>query len=247
MGRKKPGKPRRPRGSRQYTLRELQPPGEGYDEWFHVQGGMQPPANAGLSQDAVNLMQHLTDLGPLYDGRVPKAALYLDDLIGHGSLPVFQGEQGTLIPVEEMAELMGAMDDGSVRESLHSLHAAGALLVITDPEKDVSYVRMVAKLPDEPGQPWQFVGDPAVIAATTCIPDHIWEKLPLDVAAAVAFMRTCRSRLDEPDPEVYGQHEGVNGTEHAKELFAAALASGYVEEKGCEACPTGHLCTRSNA
>nr|WTB28436.1 SdiA-regulated domain-containing protein [Streptomyces sp. NBC_00830]WTB35646.1 SdiA-regulated domain-containing protein [Streptomyces sp. NBC_00830] len=85
------------------------------------------------------------------------------------------------------------------------------------------------------------------MAATTCIPAHIWEELLLDVAAAVAFMRTCRSLLEEPDPEVYGRHKGVNGTEHAKELFVAALASGYVDEKGCEACPTGHLYTLSDA
>ncbi|MFJ2627647.1 hypothetical protein ACIO6T_30675 [Streptomyces sp. NPDC087532] len=192
-------------------------------------------------------MQRLAGLGPLYGGRVPKAALYLDELIERGSLPVFQGEQGALVSVEELAELMGAMDDGSVRESIHSLHAAGALLVITGPDEEVSCVRMVARRPDRPGQPWQFVGDPDSMAATTCIPTRVWEELPLDVAAAVAFMRACRSRLEEPDPEVYGRHEGVRGPEHAKELFTAAMASGYVDEKGCEACPTGHLCTLSDA
>ncbi|WP_330342670.1 hypothetical protein [Streptomyces sp. NBC_00557] len=247
MGRKKPGKPRRPRGPRQYTLQELQPPGEGYDEWFRVQPGMQPPADSGLSQDAADLMQRLAGLGALYGGRVPKAALYLDELIERGSLPVVQGETASLVPVEEMAELMGAMDDGSVRESLHELHAAGALLVITGPDEDLLGVRIVAKRPSSPGLPWQFVGDPDTVAATTCIPTDIWEELPLDVAATVAYLRTCRSRLEEPDPEAYGRREGVRDTEHAKELFAAALASGYVDEKGCEACPTGHLCTRAAA
>lgn len=61
----------------------------------------------------------------------------------------------------------------------------------------------------------------------------------------MAYLRMCRSGLEEPDPEVYGQREGVNGTAHARELFAAALVSGAVDEKGCEACPAGHLCTRA--
>ncbi|MFE1781268.1 hypothetical protein ACFW9F_01405 [Streptomyces sp. NPDC059506] len=192
-------------------------------------------------------MRRLADLGPLYGGRVPKAALYLDELIDSGHLPMLQGEEGSLVPVEEMAALMGGTDGGGIRESLHNLHAVGALLVVTGPDEDVAGVRLVAKRPDAPGQPWQFVGDPDVVAAATCIPNRIWDELSLEVASTVAFMRSCRARLEEPDPEEYGRHEGVNGVEHARELFAAALASGYVDEKGCEACPAGHLCTRAEA
>ncbi|MEU6093110.1 hypothetical protein ABZ865_41485 [Streptomyces sp. NPDC047085] len=34
----------------------------------------------------------------------------------------------------------------------------------------------------------------------------------------------------------------MNGSEHAKGLFAAAMAAPvYVDEKGCEVCPTEHL------
>jgi hypothetical protein len=248
MGRHKPGKPRRPRVPRQYTLQELQPPGEGYEEWFQVRPGMNAEQidDPRVTDEALALMRRLADLGPLYEHRVPKAALYLDDLIDSGRLPIFgAGDEGTVVPIEEMVRLFGGRPEGEVRESIHNLHASGALLVFTDDEHDVSYVRVVAKRPDEPGQPWRFQGDPEAVTATTCIPSHIWEDLPIDVAAAVAFMRTCRSRLEEPDPEVYGRHKGVNGPEHAKKLFAAALASGFVDEKGCEACPTGHLCTRT--
>lgn len=250
MGRQKPGKPRRPRNPRQYTLQELQPPGQGYDEWIHVRPDMDAAqiSDPRLSGEALAVMQCLSYLGPLYGGRVPKAAIYLDGLIDTGSLPLLQdGKKSTLVPLEEITQLFGGTSPADVRESIHNLHSAGALLVETDTEHDVSYVRLVAKRPEAPGQPWQFVGDPDLVASTTCIPTHIWQDLPIDVAATVAFMRTCRSRLEEPDPAVYGTHKGVNGTEHAKELFAAALASGFVDEKGCEACPTGHLCTRSDA
>lgn len=190
-------------------------------------------------------MQRLAVLSPLYGGHVPRAALYLDELLDGGSLPVVRGEQGTLVPVAELAEMMNGTREGDVRESLHSLHAAGALLVNPGPDEGMAGVRLVARRPKVPGQPWRFIGDDDAVVATTCIPTPVWEDLPLDVAAAVAFLRTCRSPMEEPDPEAYGQHQGVNGTEHAKELFAAALASGYVDEKGCEACPAGHLCTRT--
>jgi hypothetical protein len=50
MGRKKPGKPRRPRVPRQYTLHELQPPGEGYEEWFRVTAGIDPDQMNGTAR-----------------------------------------------------------------------------------------------------------------------------------------------------------------------------------------------------
>jgi hypothetical protein len=247
MGRKKPGKPRRPRVPRQYTLQELQPPGEGYEEWFRVSAGMNPDQidDPRVGDEALALMKRLARLGPLYDNEVPKAALYLDDLIDTGQLPIFgDGETGTLMPLGEVAARFGSRS-ADIRESIHNLHAVGALLVDTDDEHDIAFIRMVAKRPEEPGQPWRFQGDPDAVTAMTCIPNRIWEELSAEVAGAVAYMRTCRSRLEEPDPVAYGRHEGVNGAVHARKLFAAALASGAVDEKGCEACPTGHLCTRT--
>jgi hypothetical protein len=248
MGRKKPGKPRRAKHPREYTLQELQPPGSGYEEWIRVRPGMDPSRidDPRLGSEALALMHCFARLGPLYKGNVPMAAVFLDLLLDTGHLPVFDGdENGGLVPLEEMAAMMyGDVSHDSVRDSIHRLHATGALLVVTDDGKDVHYVRMVAKRPEEPGQPWQFVGDPNVVVSTVCVSKEIWEELPVDVATAAGFMRACRSQLEEPDPAVYGKHAGVNGTEHARELFAAAQASGYVDYKGCDACPAGHLCTR---
>ncbi|WAU78486.1 hypothetical protein O1Q96_01250 (plasmid) [Streptomyces sp. Qhu-G9] len=246
MGRTKPGKPRRPRVPRQYTLQELQPPGEGYEEWYRVTAGMNPDQidDPRVSDEARALMKRLARLGPLYGNKVPKAALYLDDLIDAGQLPIFgDGEEGTLLPLAEAAARFGST--GNIRQSLHDLHALGALLVDTDDEHDIAFIRVVAKRPEEPGQPWRFQGDPDAVTAMTCMPNRIWEELPLEVAGAVAYLRMCRSRLEKPDPEAYSRREGMNGTAHARELFAAALASGAVDEKGCEACPAGHLCTRT--
>lgn len=251
MGRKKPGKPRRPRVPRQYTLRELQPPGSGYDEWIDVPPDMDPSGinDPRLGKGEIDLMHCFARLGPLYNGRVPMAAVLLDGLLDTGHLPIFgHDDTGHMATIDELAsKWFSDISSDDVRDSVHRLHAAGALVLFSHDEHDVSYVRLVAKKPEEPGQPWHFHGDPDAAVAQTCIPGSIWEELPVDVAATVAFMRTCRSQLREPDPEEYGQHASVNGTEHAKQLFAAALASGFVDQKGCEACPTGHLCTRSDA
>jgi len=248
MGRKKPGKPRRPRVPRQYALHELQPPGEAYEEWF-VTADMDSDliVDPQLDGEALDLLKRMARLGPLYGNRLPKAALYLDELIDTGKLPVFgHGTQkGTLLPLAEAAAWMGA--EGDLRASIHRLHAVGALLVDTDDEHDLAFIRLVAKRPEEPGQPWRFQGDPDAVTATTCIPNRIWEELPLEVAGAVAYLRTCQSQLEDPDPEAFGQHDGVNGTDHARKLFAAARESGAVDEKGCEACPVGHLCTRTES
>ncbi|MFH8411279.1 hypothetical protein ACH4FX_41920 [Streptomyces sp. NPDC018019] len=59
------------------------------------------------------------------------------------------------------------------------------------------------------------------------------------------YMRAKQAELDRPDPEEYGAFDGVGGTEHAKELFAAVEATGWADQRGCEACPAGHLCTKS--
>ncbi|WP_435975525.1 hypothetical protein [Streptomyces sp. Qhu_M48] len=99
----------------------------------------------------------------------------------------------------------------------------------------------------EPNQPGTAYVEPIRIQSgggSTCVPDDVWNAVPLDVAGAVLFLRACRSQFETPDPEEYGRHEGVNGPDHARELFAAAEASGYVDVKGCDACPVGDLCTR---
>ncbi|MEV4975550.1 hypothetical protein [Streptomyces scopuliridis] len=254
MGRKKPGKPRRPRNSvpRQYTLQELTPPGDAYDEWIQVKPGMDASriSDPRLGAEALDLMHRLARLGPLYDYKVPKAALLLDTVIDTGHLAVLEGpvdaDASRLIPIQDIAAAHQEFSPDSIRESIHRLHAVAALLVVTDEQNDVPFVRFVAKKPEQPGGEWSFIGDPDLAASTVCLPGEMWDELPMDVASTVGFIRACNAQLEEADPAVYGTHNGVNGTEHARELFAAAHASGYVDYKGCDACPTGHLCTAAD-
>ncbi|MEU6925553.1 hypothetical protein [Streptomyces sp. NPDC046631] len=232
-------------------LEELQPPGEAYDEWFQVQPGMdasriQDPRVQG---EALDMMHRLARLGPLYGYKVPKAAIFLDTVIDTGHLAVLEGpvdaDAGRLIPIQDIAAAHPEFSNDGIRESIHRLHAAAALLVVTDEQHDVPFVRFVAKKPEQPGGEWSFIGDPDLVASTVCMPGEMWNELSLDVAAAVCFIRASNAQLQTADPAAYGTHNGVNGTEHARELFAAAHASGFVDYKGCEACPAGHLCTRT--
>ncbi|MFD0422607.1 hypothetical protein [Streptomyces parvus] len=252
MGRKKPGKPRRPRSSipRQYTLQELQPPGVAYDEWYEVERGMDASEvdDPRLGPEAIDLMRRLALLAPSYDHVVPRAALLLDTVIDTGQLPVISQDgatEATLVPIGKVASERPGMSAADVRESLHNLHAHGAFLVIPDEEHGVPLIRFVAKKPTEPGGTWHFQGEPGLSTRQVCMPTEMWEELPTDVAAAVGFIRAHKAQLTEPDPEIYGTHAGVNGTRHARKLFAAARASGYIEYAGCDACPAGHLCTRT--
>lgn len=245
MGRHKQNKPRRPRRPRGYTLHELQPPGQGYDDWIDVPAGLDPGAinDPRVKGEHLEMMARIARLGPIYGGRMPEAALVLDMLIDGGQLPIAEGEEnGVLVPMAELAERFGAA--GDIRETIHRLHSAGMLLVVDGPDDESSFVRMVMQKPAEPGQPWRFVGDPDAVVAMTCLPDGMWDALPTEVAATVAYMRSRQGQLEEPDPAEYGTHEGVNGEAHARELFAAAQESGWVDYKGCGACPAGHLCTR---
>ncbi|MFJ1782549.1 hypothetical protein ACIOKA_38220 [Streptomyces anulatus] len=202
-----------------------------------------------LDPGAIDMMRRLARIGPSYDHKVPQAALLLDTIIDTGQLPVISGDgdtEATLVPIDKVVSGRPGMDAAAVRHSLHELHAHGAFLVIPDEEHDVSLIRFVAKKPTEPGEVWHFQGEAGLSTRQVCVPTEMWDELPTDVAAAVGFIRSHEAQLSEPDPKVYGTHAGVNGTRHARELFAAARASGYVDYKGCDACPTGHLCTRTD-
>ncbi|MER7913541.1 hypothetical protein [Streptomyces sp. NPDC096068] len=253
MGRKKPGKPRRPRVHRvprQYTLRELAPPGAAYREWYQVRPGTDvgPVDDPRLRDEDLDLLRRTARLGPLYENAVPRAAIGLDLLIDTGALPVVGPDgTGTSFPVENLVSRCRGEGPEEIREAVHRLHSAGVLLVEEGGEHDALHVRMVAERPGAPGGTWRFEGEGGVSRAATCVPENMWDEIPLDVAATVAYLRSYRSQLETPDPEEYGRHSGVNGPDHARELFAAAEASGYVDERGCDACPAAHLCTRRDA
>lgn len=251
MGRRKPGKPRRERGSRmgipqQLSLADLEPPGLGYDEWFEVEPGMNPAEidDPRLGDDAIELMRRFAYLAPLYGGKFPHAALLLDEVIATGHLAVMRSADDVMvIPVQEVA-VHQETDADRVRDSIHRLHAVGAFLLVEDAEHGVPVARFVARRPERPGEAWRFADEPGVAARSVCISSAMWRELSADVASTVGFMRSCQVSLLDPDPVEYARHEGVGTVERARELFEAALASGYVDHRGCEACPAAHLCSR---
>ncbi|MBT2482342.1 hypothetical protein J7E94_30030 [Streptomyces sp. ISL-94] len=185
-------------------------------------------------------------LAPLYDGEIPHAALQLDLVLDTGKLPVLEGEDVRLIPLDafpvQHAGLGASFED--VRASIHRLHAVGAFLVEVHEETELPLMRFVLKRPERPGEAWAFMGDKTATAAQTCLPNRMWETLPVNVAMAVAYLRSCVGQLEEPDfGKFTAQHHGGDA-EAARSAWDAAWSSGYVEHKGCEACPAGHLCTR---
>ncbi|MEU9703016.1 hypothetical protein [Streptomyces sp. NPDC047981] len=249
MGRNRPNKPRRDKAPRQrgYTLQELQPPGEDYKEWIEVPSGLDTSKinDPQIGAEEIDFLHRLARLAPVYGSNVPVAGIVLDTVIDTGQLPIYSGEgTGRLIPLQQVAAAYPEFDSESVRESIHRLHAAGAFLVVSDAETELSLVRFVSRKPEHPGDPWGFIDDKSVPAATTCVPTEMWDELPLSVATAVLYLRSCESRLEEPAPKDLLRFDEVESLEQAQELWDKAHDSGYVDYKGCEACPTGHLCTR---
>ncbi|MGW3491324.1 hypothetical protein [Streptomyces sp. NPDC001054] len=244
MGRKKPGKIARQRKGT-FTLQELEPPG--YDEWFKIDPGFTADAAAAdprLDDEAVDLMRRFARLRPLYRGPIPMQAVQLDMVLETGSLPVTEGadDEGVLVPLQEFATVLGidpATED--MRESFHRLHSTGAILV-ADVGESVPFIRIVSQPPAQPGEPWIFRGTPeAKLAPQTCIPARPGD-LPNDEFAALAFIRYCMSEGIEARPEQYAERQGVGSVEEARQLFAAV--ADLARQKGCPACPSGHLCTR---
>ncbi|MGZ9928330.1 hypothetical protein ACXNSR_00400 [Streptomyces sp. NC-S4] len=80
--------------------------------------------------------------------------------LDHGAIPISKGddEHAALIPMEEIAALMGADSSGhDIRESLRRLHSVGAFLV-EEAADGVPLVRIVSQPPQHPGDPWILHG-----------------------------------------------------------------------------------------
>ncbi|MFE6274313.1 hypothetical protein ACFVQ9_36645 [Streptomyces goshikiensis] len=244
MGRRKPGKPRRER-IQTYTLQQLQPPG--YDEWLNIGSDFTADAAAAdsrLSEESVDLMRRFARLQPLYRGLIPMRAVQLDMALDQGAIPISRGddETGALIPMEEIAALMGADSSGhDVRESLHRLHSVGGFLV-EEAADGVPVIRMVSQPPQRPGDPWIFHGTAEdALVPSTCIPARPGD-LPSDEFAALTFIRTHMSRGTEALPEEFAKHDGIDSVGRARQLFEAVAE--LAQAKGCGTCPSAHLCTR---
>lgn len=69
--------------------------------------------------------------------------------------------------------------------------------------------------------------------------------LPLQAAMAVVYVRCCRGRREEPDFEEFAARHHDGDAEAARSAWDLAWSSGHIEQRGCEACPAGHLCTRT--
>ncbi|MFF5973954.1 hypothetical protein ACFY7C_20725 [Streptomyces sp. NPDC012769] len=113
-------------------------------------------------------------------------------------------------------------------------------------DEDSEDVRLSTHRPPAVGaEPWAFVGEGNAAAAGTCLPDAMLNGLPLDVVGAVTYLRGCRALLQEPTFGDFAERFRDLTTDEARSLWDAAWASGFVDDKGCEACPSAHLCTRS--
>lgn len=222
MGRRKPGKPGRRRNA-VYTLQQLQPPG--YDEWINVSSGFTAgPAAADprLGEGAIDLVERLARLRPIYRGPIPMQAVRLDMLLDTGTLPVGTGgEDVALVPVEEIAARVGAAaTDADIRDSCHRIHAFGGLLV-EDVDDDVMLVRIISQPPKRPGEPWIFAGSAEdMIVPKTCVPARPGD-LAVDEYAALAYIRCHMSAGTTARAEEFARHEGIGSVQRARELFAA--------------------------
>ena len=243
VGRKKPGKPRRDRGTVEYTLQQLQPPG--YDQWMTLapDAAEKAATDPHLSPESVDLTRRLTRLGPIYGPKIPVQAVWLDLAVDQGVLRL-RHPDGTvgLLPVGELAGMFGDQGAGrDLRASVHELHAAGMLLLERDGEED-SVVRVVIGRPARPGDPWLFGGDIASdLVPKTCIPGDP-QSLGVEEFAALGYLRSHISEGTTGTAEEYATFKGVGSVERARELFDAV--ADLVDVRGCPACPTAHLCTR---
>ncbi|MEU5431579.1 hypothetical protein AB0H73_39090 [Streptomyces olivoreticuli] len=154
------------------------PPYAGYREWLApnpLTGKFDLAATAPMnSRLYFARLEEL--LLPIYRGRVPLAATYLDDRIKAGAIVHADGDEPdarvNVVPVAVMAEQIGQGDGHGHQEvcpqlncgggnhlasehrvwtHLHHLHAAGRLLV-----NDRDAIRLTAP-PRAPGEGWRFV------------------------------------------------------------------------------------------
>ncbi|MFF6869523.1 hypothetical protein [Streptomyces sp. NPDC012450] len=253
MGRKKPGEPRRSHVRRQYTLRELAPPGAAYREWYQVRHGTDvgPIDDPRLRDEELDLPRRTARLGPLYENAVPRAAIGLDLLIDNAALPVVGPDgTGTSFPVENLVSRCRGEGPEEIHETVHRLHAAGVLLAEEGGEHGALRVRMVA---ERPGAPRSARRDLA-LRGRGGRPARGHVRARRHGGRDPPRRRGHRRRpallsLPAPDAGSGGGRQAPGGerARHARELLAAAEASGHVDEKGCDACPAAHLCARGDA
>ncbi|MFD9574533.1 hypothetical protein ACFWBI_32520 [Streptomyces sp. NPDC059982] len=154
------------------------PPYDGYQEWLTpnpLTGRFDLQAAAPM--DTRIFFARIEELLlPIYQGRVPMAATYLDDRIKAGFIVYAQGDDPNdtvnVVPVAEFAEKVGVHDGTGHQDvcprlncsgkqhvaaehriwvHLHHLHASGRLLL-----NNHDAIRLTIP-PQAPGEAWQFV------------------------------------------------------------------------------------------
>lgn len=159
----------------------LQPPFKPYAEWIRVpeeaKDAIEYPAGEDQLGDAKWLADLIVKLGPRYGGILPLAAIYLEQQIERGVLNIAASETPDHykeLPLAEMAadisdpqhiaemrerypeaELpaeVSLITDDAAAFHVHSLHAAGYLIL------DDDHVLNMAVPPKKPGGPWHLNG-----------------------------------------------------------------------------------------
>uniref|UniRef100_A0AAU2ADQ8 Uncharacterized protein n=1 Tax=Streptomyces sp. NBC_00093 TaxID=2975649 RepID=A0AAU2ADQ8_9ACTN len=252
MGRKKIGKPRRSRPAATCCeLRQLAPPGSCYEEWFGVPAGTTAEdfaTDPRLDGDCLDFVERITRLAVPYQRQVPMAAVLLDMAMDSGYLPLKQGDGATLLPLDEAGSAFRGNADGAdpadLRESIHRLHAHGALLV--EEVEDAVCVRTVARRPANPGDPWVFTDeiDTDDDGPKACLPHAAMQDMSMEQFAVFAYLRGCLAEGVEGTPEDFATLGDWDAFDDIPLAFAEVRASGWLDNRGCSACPQGQLCTR---
>lgn len=122
-------------------LARHQPPFRGYDRWLAPTG--RPADGVGMPAPAATVLEMITALAPLYGGRVPTAALYLEQQLRSGVLRIASFGGGVNeVPVPDMATVLAQTadvfpdappepedSDDDVGALFHQVHALGFLVL----------------------------------------------------------------------------------------------------------------------
>ncbi len=120
-----------------------------------------PATAAQVGAEAKDMVDTLVRLGPVYSGRVPFAALFLDRLIRSGKIPFGLAEDPDhcrVVTLPQVAADIAAksgeppVPTDQVGMLLHELHAGGWLVV------DDNHVVRNAIPPSRPGGKWLILG-----------------------------------------------------------------------------------------
>ncbi|MCO6011520.1 hypothetical protein NE236_41875 [Actinoallomurus purpureus] len=164
-------------------LFELRPPFEAYSEWItvpaHIKdfGDHRASRDPRLDAEMRKFVTTVIKLGPLYQGRVPTAALYLDDQMSRGTVafgvpdspglcapysldalvdqlsdPEFYRAFREENPEIQLPEQLRPIEAGMVPQFVHELHMHGVVIM------DDDQVLNLALPPQAPGDGWLLSG-----------------------------------------------------------------------------------------